>query len=217
MGARGRPLGRERGPRPRCSAACASGVDAVGSSGRRRLRDDVPRDRRHDRPDRRRRLAPAPGAAPPRCSTRSPTRCELGVSLVTYFRGADAMRRRLVLLGVVLALSPRLRPSLASDFDPEDEFELHTWVSIHLGPLDLSINKAVVYLMLGAVAHDRARHRADARPARRCKPGTAADGRRDDLRDRAGADRRAGPADEGDRHAGSRTSRRCCSSSGSST
>jgi F-type H+-transporting ATPase subunit a len=32
-----------------------------------------------------------------------------------------------------------------------DEWELHDWVPIHLGPLDLSINKAVAYLMLGTI------------------------------------------------------------------
>ena len=37
------------------------------------------------------------------------------------------------------------------EFDPVKEFEQHEWVSIHLGPLDLSITKAVVYLMLGTV------------------------------------------------------------------
>jgi F-type H+-transporting ATPase subunit a len=37
------------------------------------------------------------------------------------------------------------------DFDPAAEWTLHEWVPIHLGPLDLSINKAVAYLMLGAV------------------------------------------------------------------
>jgi F-type H+-transporting ATPase subunit a len=36
-------------------------------------------------------------------------------------------------------------------FDPVKEFEQHDWVPIHLGPLDLSITKAVVYLMLGTV------------------------------------------------------------------
>jgi F-type H+-transporting ATPase subunit a len=37
------------------------------------------------------------------------------------------------------------------EFDPVKEFEQHEWVSIHLGPLDLSITKAVVYLMLATV------------------------------------------------------------------
>jgi F-type H+-transporting ATPase subunit a len=36
-------------------------------------------------------------------------------------------------------------------FDPVTEFEQHDWVPIHLGPLDLSITKAVAYLMLGTV------------------------------------------------------------------
>ncbi|HET8741972.1 MAG TPA: F0F1 ATP synthase subunit A [Gaiella sp.] len=36
-------------------------------------------------------------------------------------------------------------------FNPADEWELHEWVPIHLGPLDLSINKAVAYLLLGAL------------------------------------------------------------------
>jgi F-type H+-transporting ATPase subunit a len=36
------------------------------------------------------------------------------------------------------------------DFQPQDEFSLPAWVSIHLGPIDLSINKAVVYLWVGA-------------------------------------------------------------------
>jgi F-type H+-transporting ATPase subunit a len=36
-------------------------------------------------------------------------------------------------------------------FHPEDEFELHDWVPIHLGPLNMSINKAVAYLLLGAL------------------------------------------------------------------
>lgn len=38
----------------------------------------------------------------------------------------------------------------SEDFEPQDEFELPAWVSIHIGPLDMSINKAVVYLLVGA-------------------------------------------------------------------
>ncbi|HEY2372229.1 MAG TPA: F0F1 ATP synthase subunit A [Gaiellaceae bacterium] len=56
-------------------------------------------------------------------------------------------------LGVVLALA-LVAPQAAfarGTFDPSKEFEQHTWVSIHLGPLDLSITKAVVYLLIGAV------------------------------------------------------------------
>jgi F-type H+-transporting ATPase subunit a len=35
------------------------------------------------------------------------------------------------------------------EFDPAVEFELHDWIPIHIGPLDLSINKGVAYLFLG--------------------------------------------------------------------
>ena len=57
-------------------------------------------------------------------------------------------RSLLVLVGLALALPSQ---ALATDFHPEDEFQLHPWVSIHLGPLDMSINKAVAYLMIGTV------------------------------------------------------------------
>jgi F-type H+-transporting ATPase subunit a len=40
---------------------------------------------------------------------------------------------------------------LADTFNPANEFELKQWVGIHLGPLDLSINKAVAYLALCAL------------------------------------------------------------------
>jgi F-type H+-transporting ATPase subunit a len=36
-------------------------------------------------------------------------------------------------------------------FDPTAEFVQHEWIPIHLGPLNLSITKAVVYLMLGTL------------------------------------------------------------------
>ncbi len=41
--------------------------------------------------------------------------------------------------------------ALATTFNPADEFELKQWVSIHLGPIDLSLNKAVAYLALGSL------------------------------------------------------------------
>jgi F-type H+-transporting ATPase subunit a len=59
--------------------------------------------------------------------------------------------RRALFLAATLAL---LAPSSAfarGEFDPTEEFEQHEWVPIHIGPLDLSITKAVVYLMLGSV------------------------------------------------------------------
>jgi F-type H+-transporting ATPase subunit a len=60
------------------------------------------------------------------------------------------MRHRLF----AVALLALMFPSAAfarGDFDPTKEFEQHEWIPIHLGPLNLSITKAVVYLMLGSV------------------------------------------------------------------
>jgi F-type H+-transporting ATPase subunit a len=39
----------------------------------------------------------------------------------------------------------------AGSFDPAKEFELKQWIGIHLGPIDMSINKAVVYLAISAL------------------------------------------------------------------
>ena len=36
------------------------------------------------------------------------------------------------------------------EFKPQDEFKLHDWIPIHLGPLNLSINRAVLYLVLAS-------------------------------------------------------------------
>ena len=63
------------------------------------------------------------------------------------------MRRLLLpLAGLALALAmPAVALADSSEFKPEEEFQLHDWVTIKLGPLDLSITKPVVYLWLGAV------------------------------------------------------------------
>ena len=60
------------------------------------------------------------------------------------------MRRALVTISL-LALALPGQALARGEFDPTDEFQQHEWVPIHLGPLDLSITKAVVYLMLGSV------------------------------------------------------------------
>jgi F-type H+-transporting ATPase subunit a len=39
----------------------------------------------------------------------------------------------------------------AEDFQPQEEFTLHPWISIELGPIDMSVNKAVAYLWLGGL------------------------------------------------------------------
>jgi F-type H+-transporting ATPase subunit a len=61
--------------------------------------------------------------------------------------------KRLALIGLGLFLA---FPSVAlaaedDEFDPAHEWELQEWVPIHIGPLDLSINKAVAYLILGTI------------------------------------------------------------------
>jgi F-type H+-transporting ATPase subunit a len=60
------------------------------------------------------------------------------------------VRRALVTISL-LALALPSQAMARGEFDPTDEFELHDWVPIHIGPLDLSINRAVVYLMLGSL------------------------------------------------------------------
>jgi F-type H+-transporting ATPase subunit a len=57
--------------------------------------------------------------------------------------------RRLFVSLSLLALALPSPAFARGEFDPTTEFEQHEWVSIHLGPLNLSITKAVVYLFLG--------------------------------------------------------------------
>ena len=60
------------------------------------------------------------------------------------------MKRALLAL-TLLALAAPANAFARGSFDPTKEFELHDWVPIHIGGLDLSITRAVVYLMLGSV------------------------------------------------------------------
>jgi F-type H+-transporting ATPase subunit a len=61
----------------------------------------------------------------------------------------------LIGLGVYLALFILMLLVFGSSgkneaFQPQNEFKLEPWVSIHLGGVDLSINKAVLYLLLAS-------------------------------------------------------------------
>jgi F-type H+-transporting ATPase subunit a len=62
------------------------------------------------------------------------------------------MRRALpcAILGAVWLLALPAPAFARGEFDPTTEFEQHEWIPIHLGPLNLSITKAVVYLFLGS-------------------------------------------------------------------
>jgi F-type H+-transporting ATPase subunit a len=57
--------------------------------------------------------------------------------------------RRLFLSLTLVALALPSSAFARGTFDPTTEFEQHEWVSIHLGPLNMSITKAVAYLLIG--------------------------------------------------------------------
>jgi F-type H+-transporting ATPase subunit a len=59
--------------------------------------------------------------------------------------------KRLLVATALLALAGPATAS-ADSFDPSTEFKLKDWVPIHLGGVDLSINRAVVYLLVGSAA-----------------------------------------------------------------
>jgi F-type H+-transporting ATPase subunit a len=66
------------------------------------------------------------------------------------------MKRLVVLLPLLALALPAT--ALAQGTEDEDkgafiseEWELHDWIPIHIGPLNMSINKAVAYLLLGAL------------------------------------------------------------------
>jgi F-type H+-transporting ATPase subunit a len=69
------------------------------------------------------------------------------------------MSRRLIVVtgvGVLLALCVGLFAIFGSegqnlDYQPQNEFKLDDWIPIHIGSLNLSINKAVLYLILATV------------------------------------------------------------------
>jgi len=59
--------------------------------------------------------------------------------------------KRALLALSILALAAPANAFARGEFDPTKEFELKDWVPIHIGALNLSINRAVVYLVLGSV------------------------------------------------------------------
>jgi F-type H+-transporting ATPase subunit a len=59
------------------------------------------------------------------------------------------LRRIMIVAALALAVPPTA--FARGKFDPTTEFEQHEWIPIHLGPLNLSITKAVAYLLIGTV------------------------------------------------------------------
>jgi F-type H+-transporting ATPase subunit a len=65
--------------------------------------------------------------------------------------------RRKVLIGGGLLLATTILVGLGlgsagrnNDYQPQNEFKLDPWISIKIGPLDMSINKAVLYLFIAS-------------------------------------------------------------------
>jgi F-type H+-transporting ATPase subunit a len=62
------------------------------------------------------------------------------------------VRRALALVTTLALLAPQVALAQEEEkFDPSHEFEQHAWIPIHIGPVDVSITKAVAYLMLGSL------------------------------------------------------------------
>ena len=53
----------------------------------------------------------------------------------------------LLLLGVIFGSTGK-----NEEFQPQNEFKLDPWISLQLGPIDMSINKAVLYLIIACIA-----------------------------------------------------------------
>ena len=81
--------------------------------------------------------AAAPGGAPRRGLS---TRAKL-------LLGAGGVLVIVIVLGVAFGSEGR-----NDAYKPQNEFKLDPWVSIHIGSIDMSINKAVLYLFLASVA-----------------------------------------------------------------
>jgi F-type H+-transporting ATPase subunit a len=64
------------------------------------------------------------------------------------------MKRTLVLVTTLALLLPQAALAAAEEeeFDPSDEFAQHEWIPIHLGSLNMSVTKAVAYLILASIA-----------------------------------------------------------------
>lgn len=61
------------------------------------------------------------------------------------------MKRLALFLGLVASLVAPTQALASTDFDPMEEFIVEPWWSLEIGPFDLGISKAVVYLLLAAL------------------------------------------------------------------
>ena len=72
-----------------------------------------------------------------------------------WLKGLSTKQKLLLAGGVYLGITLLLFVVAGSsgknnEFQPQNEFKLDPWISIKVGGLDLSINRAVFYLFLGA-------------------------------------------------------------------
>jgi F-type H+-transporting ATPase subunit a len=70
-------------------------------------------------------------------------------------RGLGRGARVALIFGIMIALSILLGVLLGSEgkndsYQPQNEFKLDPWISLEIGPFDMSINKAVLYLFLAS-------------------------------------------------------------------
>jgi F-type H+-transporting ATPase subunit a len=74
---------------------------------------------------------------------------------MTWLRGLSTKQKLLLAGGIYLFVAILLllvagTTGRNNEFKPQNEFKLDPWISIKIGGLDLSINRAVLYLFLGA-------------------------------------------------------------------
>lgn len=73
-------------------------------------------------------------------------------------KGISALGKLLIALGIYFGLMILLIVIFGAsgeeneEYEPQDEFKLDAWIPIEIGPIDMSINKAVLYLFLAAGA-----------------------------------------------------------------
>ena len=70
--------------------------------------------------------------------------------------GLSTRAKVLIALGIYLGVAVLLYAIFGDDgrneeFQPQDEFKLDPWIEIKIGGIDLSFNKAVLYLLIGCV------------------------------------------------------------------
>jgi F-type H+-transporting ATPase subunit a len=75
--------------------------------------------------------------------------------LTAWFGNLSTKKKLLLILGLYLGGVVALGVFVGSagkndDFQPQNEFKLENWIPIHIGPFDMSINRAVFYLILAS-------------------------------------------------------------------